>query len=333
MATKYLDYNGLIYLWSKIKTLLGGKVDTLAYDSTNKKITKTIAGTTTDVVTAGTIVTDGGAVKSVKVGETTYTGSENLVTLPAYPTTLPASDVYDWAKAATKPSYSLSEINEDGDYKLVTATSMSVWSGKQDAIADLETIRTGAASGSTAYQKPNTGIPLSDMSSGVSASLALADTALQTHQDISGKVDKTTTINSHSLDSDITITKGDVGLGSVTNDAQVKRTEMGVANGVATLDANGLIPSTQLPSYVDDVVETYPISGSTELSSGWLTDVSGSTTPLTPTSGKIYVLMEATTTYSANSQFRWSSTSYIKLNDGGVSAITNDEIDAAYNAA
>ena len=32
--------------------------------------------------------------------------------------------------------------------------------------------------------------------------------------------------------------------------------------------------------------------------------------------------------YTANSQFRWSGTSYVKLNDGGVSAITNAEIDA-----
>ena len=31
--------------------------------------------------------------------------------LPAYPTTLPASDVYAWAKAATKPSYVYSEIS------------------------------------------------------------------------------------------------------------------------------------------------------------------------------------------------------------------------------
>ena len=37
----------------------------------------------------------------------------------------------------------------------------------------------------------------------------------------------------------VTLTKNDVGLGNVTNDAQVKRSEMGKANGVATLDANG----------------------------------------------------------------------------------------------
>lgn len=41
------------------------------------------------------------------------------------------------------------------------------------------------------YTKPSTGIPKSDLASGVQASLDKADTALQKHQDISGKVDNT----------------------------------------------------------------------------------------------------------------------------------------------
>lgn len=40
------------------------------------------------------------------------------------------------------------------------------------------------------YDKPATGIPSTDMTAEVQASLALADTALQQHQDISGKADK-----------------------------------------------------------------------------------------------------------------------------------------------
>lgn len=41
-----------------------GTVSTVAYDTTNKKITKTINGSTTDVVTAAKIVTDGGGITS-----------------------------------------------------------------------------------------------------------------------------------------------------------------------------------------------------------------------------------------------------------------------------
>lgn len=44
----------------------------------------------------------------------------------------------------------------------------------------------------------------------------------------------------------VTLDKSDVGLGNVTNDSQVKRSEMGAASGVATLDANGKVPSSQL---------------------------------------------------------------------------------------
>ena len=43
------------------------------------------------------------------------------------------------------------------------------------------------------------------------------------------------------------IDKSYIGLGNVTNDAQVKRTEMGKANGVATLGADGKVPAEQLP--------------------------------------------------------------------------------------
>jgi len=52
-----------------------------------------------------------GTVTQVKVGSTAYNPSSGVVSLPAYPTTLPASDVYTWAKASTKPSYSWSEIS------------------------------------------------------------------------------------------------------------------------------------------------------------------------------------------------------------------------------
>ncbi len=49
------------------------------------------------------------AVQSVKIGTTEYK-SGTTVTLPAYPTTLPASDVPAWAKAAKKPTYTKSEV-------------------------------------------------------------------------------------------------------------------------------------------------------------------------------------------------------------------------------
>lgn len=49
------------------------------------------------------------------------------------------------------------------------------------------------------------------------------------------------------------VNKQSIGLNNVTNDAQVKRSEMGAANGVPTLDANGKIPVDQLGN-LDTVV-------------------------------------------------------------------------------
>lgn len=102
---------------------------------------------------------------------------------------------------------------------------------------------------------------------------------------------------------------------------------IGAASGVASLDANGLVPSEQLPSYVDDIIEAYARSGQTELSATWLATGSATGDVITPETGKIYILMADSGDYSANDQFRWGGTTYVKLSDGGVSAITNAEID------
>ena len=65
--------------------------------------------------------TTSSAVQSVKIGTTEYK-SGTTVTLPSYPTSLPASDVSDWAKAKTKPSYSASEVGlgNVGNFKAVS---------------------------------------------------------------------------------------------------------------------------------------------------------------------------------------------------------------------
>lgn len=55
----------------------------------------------------------GGSVDGIILNGTTYSPDETtkLITLPNYPTTLPASDVYSWAKQPNKPSYSFGELS------------------------------------------------------------------------------------------------------------------------------------------------------------------------------------------------------------------------------
>lgn len=68
-----------------------------------------------------------------------------------------------------------------------------------------------------------------------------------TETDLSGYVPTSRKVNGHPLTSDVTVSKSDVGLGNVTNDAQVKRSEKGAANGVAELDSNAKVKTSQLP--------------------------------------------------------------------------------------
>lgn len=60
-----------------------------------------------------------------------------------------------------------------------TASLTELLSGKQDTISDLSAIRSGASAGTTAYQKPQSGIPQTDLASSVQTSLGNADTAYQ----------------------------------------------------------------------------------------------------------------------------------------------------------
>ena len=86
-------------------------------------------------------------------------------------------------------------------------------------------------------------------------------------------------------------TKEDIGLGNVTNDAQVKRSEMGVADGVATLDGSGKIPSAQLPGSVDEIIEAENLEAF----------------PPTGESSKIYVALDTNLTY------RWGGSEYVEI--------------------
>jgi hypothetical protein len=81
--------------------------------------------------------------------------------------------------------------------------------------------------------------------------------------------------------------------------ARIPASEKGAANGVATLNAEGKVPATQLPSYVDDVEEYADLAG----------------LPATGEVGKIYVALDTNITY------RWSGSVYVKITSGEVSSV------------
>ena len=91
----------------------------------------------------------------------------------------------------------------------------------------------------------------------------------------------------------------------------VPQTAVGAASGVASLDSSGKVPTSQLPSFVDDVVDAYIVSGATALSAGWLSATSGGTA-LTPETDKIYVIVEPGSAYE-NKTYRWSGSTYVEI--------------------
>ena len=100
------------------------------------------------------------------------------------------------------------------------------------------------------------------------------------------KVPQTRTINGKALSANVTLKASDIGA--------VDEGMIGVAGGVAGLDDSGKISATNLPSYVDDVLEysakaNFPTTGET---------------------GKIYV---DTTT---NLSYRWSGSAYVEISGG-----------------
>lgn len=75
----------------------------------------------------------------------------------------------------------------------------------------------------------------------------------------------------------------------------------GKAGGFASLDSGGKVPSSQLPSYVDDVVEGYYYNDK-------FYEDSQHTEEITAETGKIYI--DLTTGYS----YRWGGSEYVNVN-------------------
>jgi hypothetical protein len=70
-------------------------------------------------------------------------------------------------------------------------------------------------------------------------------------------------------------------------------------NGYASLDSTGKVPSAQLPSFVDDVLEYINLAGF----------------PVTGETGKIYVALDTNKTY------RWSGSAYVEISPSEVNSV------------
>ena len=92
----------------------------------------------------------------------------------------------------------------------------------------------------------------------------------------------------------------------------------GVANGIASLDSTGKVPAAQLPSYVDDVIDTYAtydVSATNEISNIKLYSDAAHKNAITGEPGKSY---NDITEGHPGYQFRWSGTTWVQITSGGL---------------
>lgn len=148
----------------------------------------------------------------------------------------------------------------------------------------------GIAAGATANIGTITGIKMNGVNKGTSGVVDLG-TIITKHQDISGKMNSSL---------------------------------KGTANGVAELDGNGKVPSNQLPSFVDDVIEGY-------LYNGKFYEDSAHTKTITGEGSKIYIDLSTDKTY------RWTGSAYgvisetIALGETSSTAYRGDRGKTAYD--
>lgn len=304
MAKKYLDGDGLLYFWQKIKAAF---VTDVTYDSTNRKIQKSKNGTTSDVVTLAKVATSG-----------SYNDLSNKPTIPSgveKSTTTPKMD--GTASVGSETKFAAGDHVHPTDTSRVPTTrkinGLDLTTDRH-IIAQTGTLETGGHLLSVYIDGTD-----SEHTHTVYDKDAVDEMFNYANEVIAQNfVPKTTTVNGNALSGNVMLDADDV--------SAIPTSAKGAASGVCPLDANSKVDSQYLPSYVDDVIEAYPVSGATALSAGWLSATSGGSA-LTPEAGKIYVLMADSGDYSANTQFRWGGSTYVKLSDGGVSSITNSEID------
>lgn len=133
--------------------------------------------------------------------------------------------------------------------------------------------------------------------------------------ELSKKVDKTRMINGKNLSSDINLTSTDVG----AIDISLK----GKENGVAELDENGKVVSTQIPSEFKNIVDGYYYNNNFYIDSSYENEIIGE-------DEKLYVDL------LSNKIFRWNGSNYIEtyylsLGETSTTAFQGDKGKIAYD--
>ena len=174
------DVNNLTYY--ELKTATGNNI-VMSIDSSTYILTISLRNSANQVLNTQTV--DLPLETMVVGGSYDETNKKIVLTLKNGTTIdIPVGDLVSGLQTEITPSNKLSAdlVNDSlSTNKFVTGSDKTNWNNK--------------------YTKPSGGIPKTDLASDVQTSLGKADTALQSHQDISGKEDKTNKVTSLSSES------------------------------------------------------------------------------------------------------------------------------------
>ena len=324
----YVD-SEVVDLSSAVTTELAKKVSSVTYDSTNKKLVYNKGGSTnTDIVTVatlksaiGTFVKSGSSASaglvpapSTTVGTSKYLREDGTWTTPPDTNTTyetATKDTLGLVKSQTTGTTSNRnygvEVNSDGTMKVnvpwtdtkVTSTASNTTKaylvGSTSASTNTDTLIKDAnvyldATAGKLVATTFSGSLSGNASTSTNASYSAKIGSSSSHPAIGSK-SQPVYVNASGV-----ITAG-TELGTMAYEASenyLASSLKGAKNGVASLDENGLVPSSQLPSYVDDVLEYSAKSG-----------VNGF--PNKGEAGKIYV------DTSSNLTYRWSGSGYVEI--------------------
>ena len=283
---KYLDYVGLGKVWEKIK-------------ARDNQIQQNLDNLKADIK-SGTVI----------AGKATADGNGNTIST-TYLTISSAKNTYMPIRAAS--SAALGGIKTNGD-SITTPIVADQGTTSKGGYYPIELDKGGVAWVKVPWRDFNTTYTLSG-----------SDAIVTLTPSTNGVQGAPTSITVNNVGHASTATSADKankdGNGESISSTYVRKDKLGKANGVATLDANGLVPSTQLPSYVDDVIEGYLYNGKFYKESAHTAAIAGE-------GGKIYVDLSTEVTY------RWSGSKFVEISKSlAVGTTSGTAYDGAKGAA
>lgn len=288
--SQYLDLAGVQELWSKIKTKVFS-AQTAAGNYTDQEVGKIKSGT---YVAAKATSADSATNATNATSATTAANVSTNINGKAISTIFESDGVtVKKATSATSATSASSATSATNATNVTTSINSKAISTIFESNGTTVKNATSASSASNVTSQIN-GNAITNIfeSNGTTVKNA-------TYATSAGSATKATSATSATTAGSATKATQDSD-GNQINTTYIKKSLMGVASGVATLDTDGKVPSSQLPSYVDDVIEGYYYQGK-------FYEESAHTTLITGEAGKIY------TDLSTNKTYRWGGSAYTEI--------------------